>query len=111
MGSSEEAHFNPEEVLERLGGDRALLQELIGYALEDFPAYIESIHSAIERGEPEAVQRSAHKMKGFARNMGFHRLAELALQTEQQHAEPAAELRSYLDAIRAEIDTLVGLIS
>lgn len=122
-GDETGSHFDKAELMQRLGGDTGLLQELLGYAREDFPGYLQSLEDAQESGSPEAFRRAAHKLKGFARNLGFTRLAQLALDAEHcardreaagsTAPDPAGDQAACdsIAAIKREIETLSGLIA
>lgn len=99
-------HFDREEVLRRLGNDTELLGELLEYAQEDFPAYMQSLEEAIESGDSERIQRAAHKLKGFARNMGFTRLSEIALETEKASDQSPDTLREHVRRLNDEFSTV-----
>lgn len=122
-GDATGSHFDKAELMQRLGGDTGLLQELLGYAREDFPGYLQSLEDTQESGSPEAFRRASHKLKGFARNLGFTRLAQLALEAEHSARDQEADGDKTLDpardqaardsiaAIKREIETLSGLIA
>jgi len=55
-------------LMDRLGGDRELLQELIALYLEDEPGLLAQIATAIGDGQPEALRRAAHTLKGSVGN-------------------------------------------
>lgn len=106
-----EQHFNQEEVLQRLGGDAELLQELLDYAQEDIPEYLASIEQAVQANNAEQIQRSAHKMKGFARNLSFTALAEYSLELEKAAGDPPDTLQAILAKVKdesANVQKLIG---
>jgi HPt (histidine-containing phosphotransfer) domain-containing protein len=51
-------------LMDRLGGDRELLQELIALYLEDEPGLLAQIATAIREAQPDAIRRAAHTLKG-----------------------------------------------
>lgn len=103
-------HFNQEEVLQRLGNDQELLKELLSFSLEDIPEYLANIDAAIDAGDTDQIRKAAHKMKGFARNMAFTRLAELALAMEQGAAASANEQKELFEGLKEEADEVCRLI-
>jgi CheY-like chemotaxis protein len=62
--------FNESEALQRVGGDEALLQELIGLFLEDSPRLLANVRDAIARGDAPKLKIAAHTLKGSAANFG-----------------------------------------
>jgi two-component system sensor histidine kinase/response regulator len=54
--------------LQRLGGDKKLLRELIKFFLEDFPALIHAVRAGLAQGDWPKVQRAAHSLKGLSAN-------------------------------------------
>ncbi|QEG36917.1 Hpt domain-containing protein [Bythopirellula goksoeyrii] len=54
--------------LERLGGSRELLRDMIGFYLEDYTILLDRIEDAAEAGDPISLARSAHSLKGLASN-------------------------------------------
>ncbi|HEX3997103.1 MAG TPA: Hpt domain-containing protein [Pirellulales bacterium] len=62
--------FNLEATLKRLDGDRELFRELIGFFFEDSPTVYEQLQASMRDGNPAAVERAAHSLKGLAANVG-----------------------------------------
>jgi HPt (histidine-containing phosphotransfer) domain-containing protein len=52
------------ELLDRLGGDEELLQELCQIFLKESPKLMEQLRLGMADGDAEAVQRAAHSLKG-----------------------------------------------
>jgi two-component system sensor histidine kinase/response regulator len=74
--------LNPEAILERVGGDTEFLQEIAGLFAEDCPKLITEIRSAISSGNPVALERAAHTLKGSVSNFGAEPAREAALRLE-----------------------------
>ena len=108
--SDNDIHFSRSELLQRLGGDEQLLEELLTMAHEDFPAYLDALDSACSADDSEQFRRAAHKLKGFARNLAFTRLAELSLQAENSVDQATADCRSCIAAIKQEIAELLDVL-
>ena len=68
--------------LERIGGDEDLLKEIAGLFLAEYPVLIEGIRVALERGDAEALERSAHNLKGSVANFEARPAVEAALRLE-----------------------------
>lgn len=80
----------------RLMDDRALAEQIIGDFLLDLPGKIQDIDLAIDSGDMELIQKSAHKLKGIAGNVSAQQLQESASRLEQ------AALRADLEAAMTE---------
>lgn len=78
-----------EHALERVGGDRELLRELIEVFLNVAPTWLAELRRAAERREAPAVRRLAHTFKGSLGQFG---------------AEVAAAVASRLEAMGLEAD-------
>ena len=50
--------------LDRAGGDRQLLGELLGIFLEDCPGRLQAIRDAVTGADPAALMRAAHTLNG-----------------------------------------------
>lgn len=98
-------------VMELLGGDKALLGQLLGDFLGEFEGLPDEAEAALLAGETECLTRRMHTLKGTAANLGLMELSRLAANVEmalkQNHpvAEALAALRQslvvHLPAIRA----------
>jgi two-component system, sensor histidine kinase and response regulator len=55
-------------LMDRLAGDRELLQELIGLYLDDEQALIGRVAGAVAAADPVGLARSAHTLKGSVGN-------------------------------------------
>jgi HPt (histidine-containing phosphotransfer) domain-containing protein len=71
-----------DELLDRLGGDRELLRDIIQLFLEDTPPRLTALRHAVAAGDARAIRAEAHALKGSAGNMSAHRLVEAAATLE-----------------------------
>jgi two-component system, sensor histidine kinase and response regulator len=55
-------------LLDRIGGDEALLRELVGLYLEDERRLLDGAGDALRDGNADALRRSAHTLKGAVSN-------------------------------------------
>jgi HPt (histidine-containing phosphotransfer) domain-containing protein len=69
--------------MDRLGGDKALLKELLVVAEKGFPEDIEAVAAAIAGQDLVTARRHAHSVKGGAANIGALAMAEQAQRLEQ----------------------------
>jgi two-component system sensor histidine kinase/response regulator len=73
-----EAGFDFTAALHYVGGDRMLLDELLGIFVEDAPVRMEAIRKAIAGGEVPELAREAHTLKGALKVIGATTAAGLA---------------------------------
>jgi HPt (histidine-containing phosphotransfer) domain-containing protein len=65
-----------------MGGDRDLLNQLIEIFLQDHKS-LEGIREAVGRGDPEALNKSAHRLKGSLGTFAAHAAFEFAQELER----------------------------
>lgn len=70
------------EVLERIGGDKALLQELIDIYIEDFVEKYALLEQAIEHNDFKTIQEIGHSLKGSSGNLSLGRLCRTSADIE-----------------------------
>ncbi len=85
--------FDLEELLERLGGDRESVAELIDIFLDDAPPRVAALREPIT--DLDAARRTAHTLKGASGNMAAHAASEAAARLE------AAAVQGNLAAVEA----------
>jgi HPt (histidine-containing phosphotransfer) domain-containing protein len=66
------------KTLERLGGDKELCREVIEIFLNDVPKHMASLRRAIEDGDAEAIERTAHTLKGELGYLGILEISKIA---------------------------------
>jgi two-component system sensor histidine kinase/response regulator len=66
--------WNMEDTLERLGGDQALFDEVMGIFLRDVPQHLTALQQALAGGDAKGVDENAHTLKG---ELGYLGIAEL----------------------------------
>lgn len=81
--SSELAKLDCAVALERLGGDEELLREVAGLFLDEYPMLMETLRTAAESRDADALQRAAHSMKGSVSNFGADGVYQAAFVLEQ----------------------------
>jgi HPt (histidine-containing phosphotransfer) domain-containing protein len=70
------------ELLERVGGDRALLREVVSMFLETCPGSLAELREAVARADAAAVHRLAHTFKGMVAHFGAPAAVEAAQRLE-----------------------------
>ena len=99
--------FDREGLLERLGGDTELLAELLEIFLGECREMMAAVQSAVDAGDANRIERSAHSLKGALLNISAEAAAERALQLEQVGCAGELELASsLLDDLQEEIQRL-----
>jgi PAS domain S-box-containing protein len=71
-------------MLERVEGDHELLVEILNLFLEDAPRLLTAMHEALEQGDINVLERSAHSMKGAASNFSALVTAAAAANLEKR---------------------------
>ncbi|SNT43935.1 MHYT domain-containing protein, NO-binding membrane sensor [Granulicella rosea] len=77
-----DASVEIEELLERIGGDRDLLAELLELYREDYPVQVEAGREALRNNDPAALQAMGHRMKGAMSNLAAPEASRLAGELE-----------------------------
>ena len=88
--------FNELEMLERLGDNQELLQEIISMACDDLPVRLAQLQQAIASGDRATLKLIAHTIKGVAANLSACRLQQSAGQLEGQANSAAIEQQKLL---------------
>lgn len=100
--------------LERVGGDVELLQEMAQLFLEEYPSQLEAIRQAVDAGDPKALERAAHSLKGSIGNFGAAEAHQAAFHLEllgrqgtlEAVHEALAQLEKALQRVESEIARL-----
>jgi CheY-like chemotaxis protein len=98
--------------LARLGGDEALLRELIRLFQEDAEVLVRRIRKEIAAGDSEAVCRAAHNLRGLSANFDDLRTISAAGAVEQaaKRSELTEALR-LVPELEAALDALQGALA
>jgi CheY-like chemotaxis protein/HPt (histidine-containing phosphotransfer) domain-containing protein len=91
-------------VVKMVGGDRALLREMVALFIEDYPKRVLEISDALRDNNAEALEFAAHAVKGAAMTLCARRVGDTALSLEQMGR--ASELHLAGDALAALEDEL-----
>jgi HPt (histidine-containing phosphotransfer) domain-containing protein len=109
-GGGDDALPDADQAIEWLAGDRALYDQILAGFAADHAGDVQSIETALARGDADAAVRCAHTLKGLAATLGARHLAgaALALETAIRGGAPpprvAACLAAAAGALRAAID-------
>jgi two-component system, sensor histidine kinase and response regulator len=96
-------------LLERVGGDIALLSEVIVLFNEDGPRLVSEIRRAHAAGDCHAVYVGAHTLKGAAGNFDAAAVVQLALQVERCAAAQTTDgMGPIVESLGAAVDALLA---
>jgi two-component system, sensor histidine kinase and response regulator len=92
-------------LMDRLAGDRELLQELVGLYFDDEQTLIDEVAAAISAGDAARVARSAHTLKGSVGNFcaAAAHGAAAALETAAREGR-MGEVSALFSRLVAELD-------
>jgi two-component system, sensor histidine kinase and response regulator len=91
--------------LERVEGDRELLEELVRLFIEGNPASMQEMREALNGHDAHRLERLAHTMKGSSASLGASRICEAALVLEMRAQSGALENAGELiDSLQAELE-------
>jgi signal transduction histidine kinase/CheY-like chemotaxis protein len=74
-------------LLARVGGDTELMREVIRLFLEDCPARLSAVRSAIAAGDAEGLRGAAHALRGAAGTLSARGVVDAAMVLERMGAE------------------------
>jgi len=108
--------FDRARALDRLGGDEALLDELIGIFMADVSSKRSAIESALVSGDRTLLTRAAHNTRGALLTLAAHPAADAAQAVEDaaagnagMPAEVAVKALAFeLDLLAAELTRRAG---
>jgi PAS domain S-box-containing protein len=103
-------------LLERVGGDREALRELVDVFLTDAPSLLARIKEAIDAKDTRAVQAAAHTLKGAVSNFAAPSATEAAARLQQtSEGNDLGSAGAALDVLQREVervrDALSALVS
>jgi PAS domain S-box-containing protein len=103
--------FDEAEMLQRLGGDRELKNEVIRLFLEDCPTQMRAISIALHQQDPVALRAAAHTLKGSAGNLVAAGVVDAARALELAGAERTLEgTRDALLRLESEVEQLMTVL-
>jgi len=95
--------FNRSDLLERLGGEEELVDDIIQTFLDDTPLRMEALRRCMESGDVIGAGREAHSIKGSSASMGAVALSEIA--SELENAIKAGESET-INRLPGELEKL-----
>ena len=106
-------HAALNELLQVIGGERAMLVELIESFEQEGPRIMRDMIGAAEAGDLVALRRAAHTMKSSARDFGATHLSELCAALEHHMASatpviPTDQVAAIADEFSAALSELAA---
>jgi CheY-like chemotaxis protein len=97
-----------DELLERVGGDRELVAELLDLLRQYYPGQIETMRRAIARNDGKALEHAAHSMRGALGNLATINGAEIASELEKVgKSGHISHAHTMLTELEGELDRVV----
>jgi HPt (histidine-containing phosphotransfer) domain-containing protein len=96
------------DALARMGGNEALLRNLLASFADSQGDIVERIYAALLRNDPGDAERPIHTFKGLVGHIGAHQLQVLAGQIEEavHQQAPEPDLRALLNELDALLQPL-----
>jgi len=89
-----------------------LLEEILSIYFEETPRQMEALREALERGDPAAIRRQAHTLKGSSGNVGAVSMQEAVFQIEKAgEKENLKEATFLFKTIEMEFENLKGALN
>jgi HPt (histidine-containing phosphotransfer) domain-containing protein len=70
-------------LLQAVNGKREVVEKLVVYFLQNYPADLEAIEQAVSKNDAVQVNASAHKLKSAVGNFGAEKCLDLCAQLEK----------------------------
>jgi two-component system sensor histidine kinase/response regulator len=83
----EKEAFDRSALLNRLGGDEEVFEQVIGVFMKDIPDQLEQLKQGLGHKDASLVERQAHRIKGASANVGAQALRDVAFETEMAGRE------------------------
>jgi HPt (histidine-containing phosphotransfer) domain-containing protein len=100
-------HWDVANTLEQLGGDEALLQEVMEIFLREAPQHLEALSLAVQQGNAAHVETMAHTMKGELGYLGVPEISRRARELEEMgHSGDLAGAANAFRSFETEISSL-----
>lgn len=100
--------FDLDDALEKVGGDREILEEILVVFSESYPDQLSELKKAIDNGDAQIVERGAHTIKGSVGTFSAKKALETAFRLETMgrngNLEDAAAIYSKLEQEVQELE-------
>jgi two-component system sensor histidine kinase/response regulator len=99
-------------LLSMVGGDEQLMNEIVDLYLKESPRLLRDIRAAAARGDADALQFSAHALKGSVGNMSAARAFHAAMELETlARAGDIGAARAALQTVEREFSLLQDILT
>ncbi len=107
------AVFDKDELMVRVGGDKAICREIMKVAVKDLPYQIQRLRAMTEQEDVRQVKACVHTIKGMSANIAAHRLRDAAFQVEHVAGDSwdLDHIRLQTDRLENEAEKLFALLS
>jgi two-component system sensor histidine kinase/response regulator len=96
----------------RVGGNRALLEELAGIFAAEAPARLAELRAAVAARDPRVIERLAHTLKGSAGIVGALEVQRLGLALEElARGRRLESADATLARLESELDRVVAFFT
>lgn len=96
--------FAFEDAIERVGGDREFLGELMGMFFSNWPQDLARLTDLVDSGDLTGVYRVAHSLKSSLGNLGTQTSMQLAFELERAgKVEDADSVRTVFRKLLSEV--------
>jgi HPt (histidine-containing phosphotransfer) domain-containing protein len=100
--------FDIDAALERVEGDRDLLEEIVRIFSEQCPKTMSEIDSAIRAADLPRLERAAHSLKGSASNLCATGVTQSAAELEASaRSGDLSRCREQIKALESEVEKLL----
>ena len=106
--------FDLDDALEKVGGDREILEEIYKVFAESYPEQLSELKNAIDNGDAPIVERAAHTLKGSMGVFSAKKSLETAFRLETMgrdgQLQEAASVYSKLEQEIEELDAALRAV-
>jgi two-component system sensor histidine kinase/response regulator len=99
---------NVSAIMERLGADTALLQELFEIFLLEYPRLLSEMESSLQQQDFKQARRLAHSIKGMCLDLGDDATAHLAFELEKTYGDEQRAPQEAVKTLAQKLDNLGG---
>ena len=106
-----ELTWNTSMTLEQLGGDEALMHEILDIFLVEAPKHLDTLRCAVARGTAETIETAAHTLKGELGYLGIPEISQRAAEMEDMgRSHNLSGASALLAQFEADITSLLSTI-
>ena len=108
---TDEHPVNLDQLNQSIGDDRSLLLEVIDIFIETGPAMLTAIRSALEAEDAQALEKTAHTLKGATGNFGAQAVVRSAAALEALGSSGSLTgARELLGDLERELDSMLAAL-